>query len=395
MIRQQIINEAEASHHDLVAIRRHLHQHPELSFEEKETMAFISNQLDAFGIEHTNNIGGFGIVGLIKGKNPEKKTVAIRGDMDALPIQETNQVEYCSTVPGKMHACGHDVHTTCILGAARILHQHRESFEGTVKLIFQPAEEKLPGGASIMIKDGVLEQPKVDSIFGQHVHPPLPAGKVAFRPGMMMASADEIHMTVKGRGGHAALPQNVIDPVLISAHIITSLQQIVSRKANPGVPTVISFGKISANGATNVIPDEVRIEGTFRTFDEAWRKEVHTLIQKMATSIAESMGGSCDVLIPEGYPHLKNHEALTQNASDWAKQYLGEENVEVMPLRMTGEDFAFYTHHADACFYRLGTGNPSKGITSPVHTSTFDIDEDALKVGAGLMAWLVLNELAS
>jgi amidohydrolase len=346
-----------------------------------------------YQIEHTTNVGGNGIVGLIKGKNPNKKTVALRADIDALPIQETNEIDYKSKINGLMHACGHDVHTACLLGAAAILNELKAEFEGTIKLIFQPAEEKLPGGASIMIADGVLENPKVNSIFGQHVHPPLSVGKVAFRPGMMMASADELFLTVKGVGGHAALPQNVIDTVLIASHIIIALQQITSRNANPGVPTVISFGKVIANGATNIIPSEVKIEGTFRTFDEAWRKEVHQKIRKIATGVAESMGGSCEVHIPSGYPHLKNNEELTLKSIEWAKAYLGAENVEEMPLRMTAEDFSFYTHHADACFFRLGTGNIAKGIISPVHTSTFDIDEDALKVGAGLMAWLAIQEL--
>lgn len=392
-IKASIKKITEENFDELVNIRRHIHEHPELSFEEIETAKFISQKLTEFGIEHQTNIGGHGIVGLIKGKNPDKKTVALRADIDALPIQETNAVDYKSKIDGKMHACGHDVHTTCLLGASNVLNQVKDHFEGTIKLIFQPAEEKLPGGASIMIDAGVLKNPTVDSIYGQHVHPPLEVGKVAFRPGMMMASADELYLTVKGHGGHAALPQNVVDPVVIAAHIIIGLQQITSRNANPGVPTVISFGKVIANGATNVIPYEVKIEGTFRTFDEEWRKEVHQKIKKMASGIAESMGGSCEVDIPRGYPHLKNNVELTNRTIDWAKEFLGEENVEEMPLRMTGEDFSFYTHHADACFYRLGTGNAAKGIVSPVHTSTFNIDEDALKVGAGLMAWLAIKEL--
>lgn len=392
-LKEQIRQKASELHAEVVDVRRHLHRHPELSFEERETMAYISGRLREAGIEHACNVGGYGIVGLIRGNDPDRATVALRADIDALPIQEAGDSPYKSTVDGRMHACGHDVHTASLIGAARILHSLRDRFTGTVKLLFQPAEEKLPGGASIMIAEGVLENPKVKSIYGQHVHPPLRAGKVAFRPGIMMASADELYLTVRGRGGHAALPQNVVDPVLISAHIITAIQQIVSRNADPNVPTVISFGKVEAKGATNIIPDEVKLEGTFRTFDEAWRTEVHGLIRRIATGIAESMGGSCEVHIPLGYPHLRNHEALTQRSMDWASEYLGAENVELMPLRMTGEDFAYYTHHADACFYRLGTGNPEKGIDSPVHTPTFDIDEDALLTGAGLMAWLAVREL--
>lgn len=394
-IKEKIQAKAKEKHDQLIGIRRHLHMHPELSFEEVETERYISEQLTALGIPHQTGVGGHGVVGLIEGKHPGKKVLALRGDIDALPIQETNTVDYKSQVDGKMHACGHDVHTTCLLGASAILNEIKEDLEGTIKLIFQPAEEKLPGGASIMIKEGVLEQPKVQSIFGQHVHPPLEVGKVAFRPGMMMASADEIYLTVKGRGGHAALPQNVIDPIVITSHIILALQQISSRRADPGIPTVISFGKVTANGATNVIPDEVKVEGTFRTFDETWRKEVHRLIREIAEGTAKSMGGSCEVHVPIGYPHLKNDEALTYRSIDWAREYLGEDQVEEMPLRMTGEDFSFYTHHADACFYRLGTGNKAKGITSPVHTSTFNIDEDALLTGSGLMAWLAYRELMS
>jgi amidohydrolase len=393
-LKDEIKEKVEAHYQEMVSCRRHIHQFPELSFEEVETAKFISKKLSEYGIEHTTNVGGNGIVGLIQGKNPSKKIVALRADIDALPIQETNTKEYASKIAGKMHACGHDVHTTCLLGAAAVLNQVKDNFEGTIKLIFQPAEEKLPGGASIMIAEGVLENPKVNSIYGQHVHPPLSVGKVAFRPGMMMASADELFLTVKGKGGHAALPQNVIDPILIAAHIIVAMQQITSRNAIPTVPTVISFGKVIANGATNIIPSEVKIEGTFRTFDEVWRKEVHQKIRNIATGIAESMGGSCEVEIPNGYPHLKNNEALTLRSIDWAKEFLGSDNVEEMPLRMTGEDFSFYTHHADACFFRLGTGNETKGITAPVHTSNFDIDEEALKVGAGLMAWLAIQELA-
>lgn len=392
-LKDTIKNLANTYFDELVSIRRHLHAHPELSYEEVETSKYISKKLTEFGIEHTTNIGGHGIVGLIKGKNADKKTIALRGDMDALPIEEKNVCDYVSQNKGVMHACGHDVHTTSLLGAAKILNEIKEEFEGTIKLIFQPAEEKLPGGASIMIKDGVLENPKVESIFGQHVLPQLETGKVAFRAGIAMASCDEIYITVHGKGGHGAVPHLAIDPILIASHIVIALQQVVSRNANPTLPSVLSIGKFIANGATNIIPEEVKLEGTFRTFDEKWRAEAHEIIKTICNNTATSFGGSCDLLIDKGYPFLKNDEALTNNAFQLAKQYLGNENVEEMPSRMTAEDFSYYSQVVPACFYRLGTGNIAKGITSNIHTPTFDVDENCLKIGSGLMAWLAVNEL--
>ncbi|MFT7606480.1 MAG: amidohydrolase, partial [Saprospiraceae bacterium] len=276
----------------------------------------------------------------------------------------------------------------------RILNTLKKEFEGTIKLIFQPAEEQLPGGASIMIKEGVLENPKPYGILGQHVHPPLKVGKVGFRPGMYMASADELYVTVKGRGGHGALPQHCVDPIVITAQIITALQQVVSRNANPTVPSVLTFGKInSTGGATNVIPNEVKLEGTFRTMDEKWRKKAHKLMRKIAKSIAKGMGGTCDFEIMIGYPALINHPELTLKAKQNAIAYLGAKNVVDLPIRMTAEDFSYYSQKIPACFYRLGTGNPEQGITSPVHTNTFNIDEKALELSAGLMAWLAICEL--
>lgn len=392
--KEKIKSLAEDLYKEIVEIRRHIHANPELSFEEYETSRYLKERLEEWGLE-TQTVTKTGIVSLIKGKNPDKKTVALRADIDALPINEENNISYKSNKEGVMHACGHDVHSASLLGAARILNELKEEFEGQIKLIFQPGEEKLPGGASLMIKDGVLEDPKPSSIVGQHVMPFISAGKVGFREGIYMASADEIYILVKGKGGHAALPELNIDPVLIASHIIVALQQIVSRSADPKIPSVLSFGKVIADGATNVIPGEVRIEGTFRTFDEEWRTQAHDKISSMARSIAEGMGGDCEIEIVKGYPHLDNDPELTLRTRRYAEKYLGKENVEDLDLWMAAEDFSHYTQELKGCFYRLGTGNIEKGITSSVHTPTFNIDESALKIGAGLMAWIAINELAA
>lgn len=380
-------------HPELVKIRHHLHAHPELSFQEYETSKFIAAELTKLNIPFSH-MADTGVVGLIEGKQGKGEVIALRADMDALPIVEENNVEYKSRNQGVMHACGHDVHTTCLLGAARILNDHKDDFEGTVKLIFQPGEEKLPGGASVMIDQGVLENPKLNAILGQHVMPFIPVGKVGFKSGMYMASADEIYMTVKGKGGHAAMPEQNVDPVLIASHVIVALQQIVSRNAPPKIPSVLSFGKVIAQGATNVIPNEVSIEGTFRTFDEEWRCQAHDKIIKLATTLSESMGGSCEIEIKKGYPFLKNNSQVTEKARSHAIAYLGQENVVDLDIWMAAEDFAWYSQQTNASFYRLGTRNEEKGIISGVHTPTFDIDEDALEIGAGLMAWLAINQLS-
>lgn len=386
---------AEKHEQEFIANRQHLHAHPELSFEEYNTAAYVHKQLDSYGISYQAGVAGTGIVALIEGRNPEKKVVALRADMDALPITELNEVPYKSTRQGVMHACGHDAHTASLLGAARILNELKEQFEGTFKCIFQPGEERIPGGASLMIKEGALQNPSTNAIIGQHVMPLIPAGKVGFREGMYMASADELYVTVKGKGGHGAMPEMNVDPVLIASHIIIALQQIVSRNASPKVPSVLSFGKVTANGATNVIPDEVKLEGTFRTMDEEWRAAAHRKMIKMAESIAEGMGGSCDFEVRKGYPYLENHPELTRLCKAAAIEYLGEENVVDLDLWMAAEDFSYYTHETDACFYRLGTRNEEKGITSGVHTPTFDIDETALKTGAGLLAWLAVHSISN
>lgn len=378
---------------EVLNIRRHLHSHPELSFQEYKTADFIEEQLRRIGITDFERKADTGITFLLKGKSDNGKTIAMRADMDALPIIEANDVPYKSQNEGVMHACGHDVHTACLLGAVRILKELQDHYSGTIRVIFQPGEEKFPGGATLMIKEGILENPKPDRILGQHVMPLIPAGKVGFRKGMYMASADEIFATVRGKGGHAAMPENLVDPVLITSHIIVALQQIISRNCSPKLPSVLSFGRIEALGATNVIPNEVKIEGTFRTYDETWRFDAHRRMIKMAEGIAEAMGGSCEFNVMTGYPHLKNHPEYTQNNIEAAKAYLGEENVQELDLWLAGEDFAFYSHHVDACFYRLGTRNEERGIVSGVHTPTFDIDESSMKIGMGLFAWLTIAEL--
>jgi amidohydrolase len=388
-----IKQEAQALSAKLITIRRHLHQNPELSFQEFNTVKFVKEQLLEMGITQIKPMATTGLEVLIEGKNPSKKTIALRADMDALPIIEANDVSYKSVNVGVMHACGHDVHTTCLLGAASILNQNKANFEGTIKLIFQPGEEKLPGGASLMIKEGILQNPTVNSVLGQHVMPLIPVGKVGFRSGLYMASTDEIYLTIKGKGGHGAMPHLCIDPIAIMAQMITALQQLVSRQANPIIPSVLSFGKVIANGATNVIPNEVYMEGTFRTLDEKWRTKAHELMLRTANQIAESFGGSVDFEIRKGYPFLKNDPAVTAKAKAGAIAYLGQENVLDLDIWMAAEDFSYYSQIAPACFYRLGTRNEAKGIVSGVHTSTFNIDEEALAIGAGLMAFLALEEI--
>ncbi len=381
-------------YHDVVSYRQHIHANPELSYKEFQTSLFIKEKLKVWGVEFTE-MANTGIVGIIKGELPSDQVIALRADMDALPIYEANDKPYKSKNEGVMHACGHDVHSSSLLGTAYILNELKAEFGGTIKLVFQPAEEVLPGGASIMIKEGVLENPKPHAMVGQHVMPLIETGKVGFRSGIYMASTDELYVTVHGKGGHGAQPHQNIDPVLITAHIIVALQQIVSRNADPRLPSVLSFGKVNANGATNIIPNEVKLEGTFRTLNEEWRNEAHRLMKKMAEGIAESMGGSCDFNIMRGYPFLINEEKLTANAISYAQDYLGKENVIDLDIWMAAEDFAYYSQVTDACFYRLGTGNAAKGTTYSVHTPNFDIDEDALKTSTGLMAYIALKQLGN
>ena len=390
MLKEKIKKLAADYAEEFIAIRHHLHAHPELSYKEFETSQFIQQKLSGWNIEH-KIMATTGVVGLIKGKNPDKRIIALRGDMDALPITEENNVEYKSQNVGVMHACGHDVHSTCLLGAAKILNETKDDWEGTVKLIFQPGEERNPGGASIMIKEGVLEDPKPQAIFALHVHPGLPVGKLSFRSGMVMASADEIYITIKGKGGHAASPHLTTDTILIASHLIISLQQIISRNNDPFNPSVLSITSVKGGNTTNVIPSEVKLMGTFRAMNEEWRFKAHELIKKQSTELVYAMGGEIDITIDVGYPFVLNNEKLTSTAWLSAEEYAGKENIEQTELRMGAEDFAYYSHQIPACFFRLGVGNIQKQITSGVHTPKFNIDESAIEIGMGVMAWFAAS----
>ncbi len=393
IISEEITKLAGRFYPEVLNCRRHIHKNPELSFQEFKTSAFIKEELTALQIPFKDGFVKTGVVGIIRGKNPGKKVVALRADMDALPVVEENSVDYVSLNKGVMHACGHDVHTACLLGAARIINALKDHFEGTVLLVFQPAEEKLPGGAKLMMEAGALDNPKPDLIIGQHVMPGLEVGKVGFRSGMYMASADEIYLTVKGRGGHAAMPHQLVDTVLVASHIIVALQQIVSRNSHAAIPTVLSFGKVEAPGATNVIPDTVKIEGTFRTMNEEWRREAHEKISRIARSVAEGMGATCEADIHVGYPCVINDSGITERAVSYAKEYLGDGLVENLDMRMTAEDFAYYSQKIPSTFYRLGVSDKEGKLTSPLHSSTFNIDEQALHTGMSTMAYLALNFL--
>jgi amidohydrolase len=381
---------AKAYAAEFIAVRRHLHAHPELSYQEFETSLFVQEQLRVMGIGFEQK-ATTGLVALIEGKDPSSRVIALRADMDALQIQEENQVPYCSVNEGVMHACGHDVHTSILLGAAKILQETKDQWSGTVKLLFQPGEEKNPGGASFMIRDGALQNPSPSGIIALHVHPGLPVGKLSFRKGRVMASADEIYITIKGKGGHAAAPHLTADTILIASQLIVSLQQIISRNNNPLSPSVLSICSIQGGHTTNVIPSEVKLKGTFRAMDEAWRFKAHELITKQAIGLVESMGAEIDLLIDIGYPTVDNDPAFTGANWQLADTYMGKENVEETEMRMGAEDFGYYTQQIPGCFFRLGVRNEAKGIIHNVHTPKFNIDENAIETGIGIMAWLGAN----
>ncbi|MFN8299690.1 MAG: M20 family metallopeptidase [Chitinophagales bacterium] len=371
----------------VVEIRRHLHAHPELSWQEHGTAAFVAAELNKLGFEVSTGIAKNGVVALLKGKEPQSRCLALRADMDALPIEEANDVPYKSCNKGVMHACGHDVHTANLLGAAMILADLKVEIKGTIKFIFQPSEEKVPSGAEAMIKDGVLTNPPVDRIMGLHVSPELEAGTFGFCPGRFMASSDELYITVKGKGGHAAQKEKLINPLLVASHLLLALERL-----NEGDNSfVLSFGKIEGRGATNVVPDVVEIAGTLRCFDENFRTRMLQQIGDTTTTIGAQYKASCELNVLSGYPVLLNDEPFTQQAKELAEQYAGDKYILELPKRMGSEDFAYYTHQVPGCFYRLGVGNTAKGITSGLHTPTFDVDESALEQSIGLMAWLAMN----
>jgi hippurate hydrolase len=385
MLQQKIKELAKQYAPRFIEVRRHLHAHPELSYQEFETSKYVQQKLAEFNIPFEVK-ATTGVIGLIKGKNPDSRIVALRADMDALPINEQNDVPYKSTNQGVMHACGHDVHTTCLLGAANILNETKNDWQGTVKLFFQPGEEKNPGGASLLIKEGVLDNPKPEAIFALHVNPQLETGKLSFRSGKVMASADEIYITIKSKGGHAAAPQLTTDTILVASHLIVALQQVISRNNNPLLPSVLSITSFQGGYTTNVIPSEVKLMGTFRAMDEQWRFKAHDIIRKLSTELVHSMGAEIDLHIDVGYPTVYNNEQLNEAAKTIAKQYMGEHNVEETEMRMGAEDFGYYSQQIPGCFFRLGTGNKAKGITAGVHTPHFNIDEDAIEIGIGIMA---------
>ncbi len=392
-LQTKIINKTTALHEKVIAYRHHLHQHPELSYQEHKTMQYISKQLDAIGIEHQTGVADTGIVAIIRGEQHSADTpcVGLRADIDALPIQEENEVPYKSQNDGVMHACGHDVHTSVLLGAAEILHEMKSDLPDPVKLIFQPGEEKNPGGASLMIKAGCLKNPDVKEMYALHVFPDMSVGNIGTKEGLYMASCDEVYIDIYGKSGHGATPHETVDSILVGAEIVTSLQQIVSRKCDPKIPCVLNFGHFEGLGATNLVPSHVHLKGSFRTMNEEWREQALQQISHQASRIAEAHGARAEVDISRGYPYLENDPKLTRNFIEKANNWLGQEKVHDLPIRLTAEDFSYYAQEVPTCFFRIGVRNDEAGIVHGVHNSRFDIDHDALKVGMQMMVMACLE----
>lgn len=378
-----------AYHSDTVGYYKHLHENPELSFEEEQTSLFVERHLREWGVNYRNRIGGFGILAWVEGRNAGSKTIALRADMDALPIDEKNVIDFRSKNDGVMHACGHDAHTASLLSAVRIVNELKDLFEGTVLFIFQPGEEKHPGGANLMLQDGIFDQFKPDLIIGQHVYVDYSPGTVGFRGGTIMASADEVHIRIKGKGGHGAIPHEVNDTVLAAAAVVMAMQQVVSRRSNPFKPAVLSFGRFIADGATNIIPDKVILAGTFRCMDEVERAKLKKIIREVAINTAMGYGCECQIEVYDGYPCTYNDERVTDIARSFAAEYLGEDMVLGLPVRMTSEDFGFFSQKYPSTFYRFGVRG--KQVCTGLHTSTFLIDEDSLLTSVGTIAYLGLR----
>lgn len=383
---------AERYYTEIIEARRYLHQHPELSQQEFGTMEYVANKLRSFGIEPRVGVAKTGMSAIIKGNNPDSYCVALRADYDALPIKECTGLAFSSENDGVMHACGHDMHTASLLGAAKILADIKNEIEGSVMLIFQPSEEMYPGGAYMMMEDGLFSEVVPDEIFAFHCLPEMDCGRIGMKKGKYMASTDELYLTVKGRGGHGGTPNLNIDPIVIASNVIVAMQQIVSRNADPMMPTILSFGKMMGEGRTNIIPDEVKIEGTIRTFSEEWRLEAHKRITSIAQGVAEGMGGSCDVFIDFGYPYLVNDDDTTQNTFDNGVEYFGDSKVEWLEQRMTAEDFAFFAQKIPACYFRVGTHIKDTPITN-LHRPNLMIDEKSIEYAMGFMAYNAVKAL--
>lgn len=387
MLLDTIKDTARRNAPEIIACRRWLHAHPELSQQETGTMNYVADQLRSFGLQPRTGIGGTGCMAMLRGGHePDSYCVALRADYDALPLTEQTGLPFASENPGVMHACGHDMHTSSLLGAAKILCSLREELHGSIMLIFEPSEEKYPGGARMMMEDGLFSEVTPNEIYGFHCLPEMDYGYVGMRKGKYMASTDELYWTVKGRGGHGATPQLSVDPILIACHIVVALQQVVSRNASPLMPTTLSMGRIIGEGRTNIIPDEVKMEGIIRTFDEQWRLEAHDKIRRISQGIAEAMGGSCDLFIDYGYPFVVNDDACTQQVHDNAVAYLGEDKVQWIDMRMTSEDFAFFAQKIPACYYRIGIHTPGTPFSN-LHRPTLMVDERAIELASGLVAY--------
>ena len=386
-MKEKILELSDLFFDEIVSIRRYMHMHPELSFQEFETSNYIKSILKSWDINFLDGYANTGILVNLEGKEPSSRVIALRADFDALPILEENDVEYKSKNEGIMHACGHDAHTASMLGALKILHQTKDNWRGTIKFIFQPAEERLPGGAKQMIEEGVLENPNVQHVIAQHVLPELEVGKVGFRCGTYMASTDELYVTISGKGGHAAIPSSYNNPIIASSELVLDLNQFFNDK----VDAIFAIGYIDGTGSTNIIPREVNLMGTFRALDESFRLESHNHMNRIVDQVAKKYNIKIDLNIKKGYPALNNDIQFTLNQINKAKEFLGEKNVIDLPIRMTAEDFSYFANAVPSCFYRLGTRNKDKGLIHGLHTSKFNIDEDSLKIGMGLMAFLAIS----